>query len=148
MSESAGVGVGVSGQSEPTGDLDAPEQVAELVRRFYGDVAQDDILGPLFNDVAKVDWSEHVPKLTMFWCRALFGTPGYAGNPFQKHALVHYRQPFTQAHFGRWLELFTETVDLGWSGNQTEKVKALAHNVARVHSGQLLGASAPAEEVG
>lgn len=131
-----------------TGDLDTPEDVAEMARRFYGDVAQDELLGPMFNDVAKVDWSEHVPKLTMFWCRALFGTQGYAGNPFQKHAMVHYRRPFTQDHFDRWLELFNETIDVGWSGENAERVKALANNVARVHSGQLLEASSTVEEVG
>ena len=48
----------------PTGDLDSPGEIAEMVRRFYQDVAQDDLLGPVFNDVARVDWNEHLPKLT------------------------------------------------------------------------------------
>jgi hemoglobin len=121
------------------GDLDDPGEVAEMVRRFYADVAQDELLGPLFNDVARVDWSEHLPKLTAFWCRALFGMPGYAGNPFRAHLDVHEQRPFTSAHFHRWLDLFEETVDLGWCGPNAEKVKALANNVARVHSGQLVG---------
>ena len=60
----------------PTSDLDSPEEIAEMVRRFYADVAMDDLLGPMFNDVARVDWSEHLPKLTAFWCRALLGLPG------------------------------------------------------------------------
>ena len=70
----------------PTRDLDSPDEIAEMVRRFYQDVAQDDLLGPLFNDVARVDWNEHLPKLTRFWCRALLGIEGYAGNPFRSHA--------------------------------------------------------------
>ena len=57
-----------------------------MVRRFYQDVAQDDLLGPVFNDVAQVDWVEHLPKLTLFWCRALLGMEGYVGNPFRSHA--------------------------------------------------------------
>jgi len=36
----------------PDRDLDTPEEIAEMVRRFYADVAQDDLLGPMFNDVA------------------------------------------------------------------------------------------------
>ena len=123
----------------PTGDLVDQEQVAEMVRRFYADVAQDDLLGPMFNEVAKVDWSAHLPKLTAFWCRFLFGTPGYAGNPFREHSLVHQQRPFTAAHFHRWLDLFEETVDLGWFGPNAERVKQLGRNVAEVHSGQLLG---------
>ncbi len=123
----------------PTRDLCDADDVADMVRRFYRDVAQDDLLGPMFNDVAQVDWSEHLPKLTAFWCRALFGTVGYAGNPFRAHQLVHARQPFTAAHFERWLELFHETIDLGWAGANAEKVKALAATVARVHGEQLIG---------
>ena len=109
-----------------------------MVRRFYADVAQDDLLGPMFNDVANVDWSEHLPKLTDFWCRALLGIPGYSGNPFRAHALVHARQPFTAAHFERWLSLFHETVELGWIGPRADRAHALVDEVARVHSSQLL----------
>src|SRR5687768_12340823 len=94
---------------EPTRDLDDEAEVREMVRRFYVDVAQDRLLGPVFNDVAQVDWPEHLPKLTAFWCRALFGTPGYDGSPLRAHAAVHQRQAFTTAHFERWLELFEET---------------------------------------
>lgn len=124
---------------EPTHDVDDRSQVAEVMRRFYADVAQDGLLGPMFNDVAKVDWSEHLPKLTDFWCRALFGTAGYVGNPFRAHLDVHTQRPFTIEHFHRWLDLFEETLDLGWSGPNVEKMKTLANNVARVHAGQLVG---------
>ena len=123
----------------PGGDLDSPEEIAEMVRRFYQDVAQDDLLGPIFNDVAKVDWGEHLPKLTRFWCRALLGIEGYVGNPFRSHALVNERSPFTMEHFERWLQLFHDTVELGWVGPNVDRALAWAHNVARVHSGQLVG---------
>lgn len=123
----------------PTRDLRDPDDVAEMVKRFYRDVAQDDLLGPMFNDVARVDWSEHLPKLTAFWCRALFGTSGYSGNPFRAHQLIHAQRAFTPAHFERWLDLFFETVELGWVGPNADKVKALATNVARVHCQQLVG---------
>lgn len=123
----------------PTRDLRNPDDVAEMVKRFYRDVAQDDLLGPIFNDVARVDWSEHLPKLTAFWCRALFGTSGYSGNPFRAHQLIHAQRAFTPAHFERWLDLFFETVESGWVGPKAEKVKTLATNVARVHCQQLVG---------
>lgn len=123
----------------PSRDLDDPDEIAEMVRRFYADVAQDDLLGPMFNDVARVDWAEHLPKLAAFWCRALLGLPGYAGNPFRAHALVHQQRAFSPAHFRRWLDLFHETVDLGWIGPSAERAHALADNVARVHSQQLIG---------
>ena len=123
----------------PTRDLDSPAEIAEMVRRFYQDVAQDDLLGPMFNDVARVDWSEHLPKLTAFWCRALLGIEGYAGNPYRAHSLVNDQAPFTIAHFERWLYLFHDAIELGWTGPNSQRALALAHNVARVHAGQLIG---------
>jgi hemoglobin len=120
-------------------DLDDPDEIAEMVRRFYADVAQDDLLGPMFNEVAQVDWSEHLPKLTAFWCRALLAQPGYEGNPYRAHLLVHACRPFTRAHFERWLDLFHETLDLGWSGPRVEQAKSLARKVAMVHSKQIIG---------
>lgn len=122
----------------PTRDLDSPTEIAEMVRRFYQDVAQDDLLGPVFNEVARVDWVEHLPKLTAFWCRALLGIEGYAGNPFRAHSLVNDEAPFTHAHFERWLELFHDAVELGWTGPNADRALELAHNVARVHAGQLV----------
>ncbi len=127
----------------PTGDLDDPDEIAEMVRRFYADVAQDDLLGPVFHEVAHVDWSTHLPKLTAFWCRALLGIPGYQGNPFRAHAEIHARRPFTAAHFERWLELFHETVELGWIGPRAERAHALADDVARVHREHLVGRTEP-----
>ena len=123
----------------PTRDLDTEAEIAEMVRRFYADVAMDDLLGPMFNDIAQVDWSEHLPKLTAFWCRALLGQQGYVGNPFRAHAEIHQRQPFTPAHFRRWLDLFHETLAMGWIGPNARRASDLARNVARVHSSQLLG---------
>jgi hemoglobin len=120
-------------------DLDDEAEIAEMVRRFYVDVAQDGLLGPMFNEVARVDWSEHLPKLTAFWCRALLSQPGYAGNPYRAHLMVHARRPFTREHFERWLELFHETLDGGWQGPKVEQAKNFAAKVAMVHSKQLVG---------
>lgn len=120
-------------------DLDDARDVDAFVRQFYAQVSRDDLLGPVFNRVAEVDWAEHMPKLTAFWCRALFGTAGYAGNPFAAHRRVHDREPFTSAHFERWLMLFHDTLDRNWSGANVDRMKALAGNVARVHCRQLAG---------
>lgn len=118
-------------------DLDCEQQVAEMVRRFYGRVEVDELLGPIFNDVANVDWAEHLPKLRAFWCRALLGLPGYRGNPYARHAAVHAVSPLSSEHFARWLELFENNLDAGWSGPNAERARTLARNVARVHASQL-----------
>lgn len=123
----------------PIRDVDTPDDVDELVRTFYAAVSQDALLGPLFEEVAQVDWVEHLPKLSAFWCRALFGTPGYIGNPFARHREIHRRSPFTAEHFDRWLDLFEETIDERWTGPNADVMKELASNVARVHGTNLTG---------
>ncbi len=120
-------------------DLDNPDAIGTMVRRFYTKVGVDPLLGPMFNEVAKVDWPELFAKLTAFWCRALIDVPGYAGNPFRAHANIHAQQCFTRNHFDRWLRLFHETIDDGWSGPRAETAKALGRRVAEVHSNQLIG---------
>lgn len=121
------------------GDVSTPAEVDEVVRRFYRAVAQDDLLGPVFNDVAQVDWAEHLPKLSAFWCRILFGHRDFTGNALARHRENHDISPFTVEMFRRWLTLFDDTLDESWSGPHVDSMKALARNVARVHSTQLIG---------
>lgn len=123
----------------PTRDLDTVDEIAEMVRRFYQDVAQDDLLGPMFIDVAQVDWNEHLPKLTEFWSRVLLGIHGYSGNPLKAHFEIHEQERFTHAHFERWINLFYDAVQGGWQGPVVDRALNLARNVARVHSTQLTG---------
>ena len=52
-------------------------KVHALVVDFYREVAFDDLLGPMFGEVAEVDWATHIPKLIDYWCRVLLGQPGY-----------------------------------------------------------------------
>lgn len=118
-------------------DLDTVDQITEMVRRFYEQVDIDQLLGPIFNDVAQVDWETHLPKLAAFWARALLDIDGYQGNPFARHAAIHAATPLTLAHFQRWLALFEGTLDSGWTGPNAERARTLAHNVARVHASQL-----------
>lgn len=120
-------------------DLESREEVEELVKRFYGDVAQDEILGPYFKDVAHTDWYAHLPKLVDFWSRILFSSPGYTGNPLREHIRIHELKALTHEAFQRWLELFQETIDMGWEGPNCELIKQKAVYIAVVHSKALIG---------
>jgi len=121
-----------------SGDLDSVEAIERLVRRFYGDVAQDDLLSPMFK-LAGVEWASHIDKLTAFWSRLLLGIPGFNGNALQAHRRVNAQRPFTPAHFERWLNLFTGAVDSEWSGPNAERAKTLAHRMAAMHEEQIVG---------
>ena len=72
-----------------------------LVHRFYGDVRDDPVLGPVF--AAKVeDWDAHLERLCAFWSSVALMTGGYAGRPMQAHMGLDVGR----SHFERWLSLF------------------------------------------
>lgn len=41
--------------------------IENLVTHFYQKIQKDDLLGPIFNEVAQVNWDEHIPLLCKFW---------------------------------------------------------------------------------
>jgi hemoglobin len=107
-------------------DLTTPQDVRTLVDSFYERVNRDDLLAPVFNDFAHVDWAAHLPKMYQFWESMLFGVGTYEGAPFPKHAVL----PVRKEHFARWLALFVETVNAHFSGPKAEEAKGRAASIA------------------
>ena len=122
-----------------TGDLDTRTAVHDLVVDFYREVAMDDLLGPVFAEVAEVDWAAHIPKLIDFWCRVLLGQPGYDGFILGPHQALHDTEPLRTEHFDRWFLLFAESVDRGWSGPVAEQAKAHAERVSSMLARKIIG---------
>ncbi|HEY8543943.1 MAG TPA: group III truncated hemoglobin [Acidimicrobiales bacterium] len=121
------------------GDLDRRDAVRELVVDFYRAVAVDDVIGPIFTEVARVDWSAHIPKLVDYWCRVLLGEPGYEGNLLGAHQHVHDREPFTPEHFRRWYELWVQAIDARWSGPYADRAKRHAARIGDTLARRLPG---------
>ncbi|MFZ2315599.1 MAG: group III truncated hemoglobin [Gammaproteobacteria bacterium] len=84
------------------------EHIKQLVFHFYAKVQQDELLGPIFNDVAKVDWDHHIPLICQFWNSIMLKTNEYHSNAYRKHVLLGEKINLTEAHFTRWLMLFQE----------------------------------------
>ena len=126
-------------------DLDSRERIERFVRDFYRDVAQDDLLGPIFA-AAHVNWPSHIDTLTDFWVWQLLGERGYEGNPLRAHEPLHARQPLEAAHFERWLALFDETVDAHSCGPLAELAKRRARRMASAMQRLLSGTSALGSE--
>lgn len=112
--------------NDPKLPIKSREDVKQLVDSFYSKVRLDELIGPIFNDVAKVDWDEHLPKLYNFWEDLLFGTDNYSGRPFPPHMKLGLKPE----HFERWLQLFDQTVDEKFTGLKAEEIKARAHRIA------------------
>jgi hemoglobin len=120
-------------------DLDSRAAIHDLVVDFYREVALDDLLGPVFGEVAEVDWAAHIPKLIDYWCRVLLGEPGYEGTILGPHRALHDLSPLTPQLFDRWFELFVDSVDAGWSGPYATRAKEHAARIAATLARRILG---------
>lgn len=125
--------------STPAGDLDRRSAIHDLVVDFYREVVFDDILDPVFSEVAEVDWSAHIPKLIDYWCRVLLGEHGYEGNLLRAHQHVHSLQPLAPEHFERWYALWVQTIDARWAGPGAELAKRHAARIGATLARRILG---------
>ena len=112
-----------------TGDLATPADVHDLVTRFYREIVFDELLEPIFGEVAEVDWADHIPKLIDYWCWILFGTGGYPSSVTKAHRRLHELAPIRPDHCDRWFTLWTATIDTGWSGPFADQAKAHAESL-------------------
>lgn len=109
-------------------DIITEEDIKHLVDSFYAKVNKDDLLSPVFNDEAKIDWDHHMPKMYKFWGSMLIGTANYQGQPFPPHMKLS----ITPQHFSRWIELFVGTVNELYEGKTAELAIYKANNIATV----------------
>ena len=122
-------------------ELRSRDDVDRLVRSFYRDAAMDDLLGPVFAPAARSKLVVAHRPAHKLWCWQLLGESGYAGNPLRAHLPVHGRTPFTAAHFERWLELFTASVDHHFRGPTADMAKSRATKMATALRRLLAGTS-------
>lgn len=112
--------------------LESREDIEALVNGFYQKVQKDEMIGFFFNDVAKVNWGTHLPKMYSFWETLLFGQVSYKGNPMAKHFPINEMVPMEKAHFNQWLKLWTETVEENFSGEIADLAITKAQNIANL----------------
>jgi hemoglobin len=113
-------------------DIRSRDDIVRLVDAFYERVRADALLGPIFDEVARVDWATHLPKMYAFWDSVLFASAGFKGNPLAVHRALARRTPLTDVEFSRWVDLFVETVESLFEGPVAEEAKARAARVAMV----------------
>ncbi len=112
-------------------DIQNREDVIRLVNRFYAQVQGNAILGFIFDDIAKVNWDEHLPKLYAFWASALFNEQSFTGNPMAKHIALSRQTAMTEVQFNEWLSVFNNTVDELFVGAKANEAKFRAAKIAR-----------------
>jgi hemoglobin len=113
-------------------DIKDREDIVLLINAFYTKVRSDKVIGYFFNDVVNVNWEAHLPKMYEFWSKVLFSKGDYNGNPMAIHQGIHAQSPLTIDHFDHWVELFQQTVDVLFEGENAEIVKYRAATIASI----------------
>lgn len=122
-------------EKEQLSDIQTEQDIRKLVDEFYAKVIQDKLLGPVFNDIAKVDWGEHLPTMYNFWGAMLLGSRNYKGMPFPPHAALY--EHISPAHFARWIELFHGTLDEYFEGPVADTAKQRSLNISYIFQSKL-----------
>lgn len=112
-------------------NIENRDDVALLVRSFYGKIRTDTVLGPIFNAIIN-DWETHFELLTDFWETQLFLKRKYQGNPITIHQAVDEKtnQTITPEHFGLWINLWFETIDSLFEGERAWIAKNRAQKMS------------------
>ncbi len=111
-------------------DIASREHIIQLINRFYEQVTQDETIGFIFNDIAKVNWEKHLPLMYDFWETILLDTAAYKENVMGIHFSLNRKVPLEEKHFKRWLELFNSTVDSLYQGEIATLAKKRASSIA------------------
>lgn len=132
--------------NEATGekpDIAGRTEIKQLVDAFYEKVRRDDLLGFIFDEVARTNWETHLPKMVAFWETVLFGSGGFQGNPLAAHARLVPQTEMGRAQFDRWLAVFKATVDENFSGERSGHIKRAAEDMANVIYSRINGVPDP-----
>lgn len=113
-----------------THDIATRADIVRLVDSFYRLVREDEVLGPIFNDVAQVNWAVHLPKMYDFWEAVLFGRPTFKGNPLAVHLALAQKTPLRSHEFDRWVALFHATVEELFEGEVADMARLRASRIA------------------
>jgi len=105
--------------------IDEP-MVERLVRRFYEQVREDDVIGPVFAERIQ-DWEPHLRRMCDFWSSVTLMSGRYRGQPMR----VHLALPVGGRHFDRWLALFESTARNECPPNAAEYFIERARRIAQ-----------------
>lgn len=97
-------------------DIINHHDIEQLVHTFYDLVVKDELIGYFFNEVAKVNWDEHLPHMVQFWDTVLLGAGTFEGWPMRTHLMLNKQEPMKPEHFERWVTLWNTIVDEHFEG--------------------------------
>jgi hemoglobin len=128
-------------------DIATRKDIEILVDAFYHKIKEDELIGFIFSDIAKVNWEKHLPIMYDFFENMLFYTGSYTGNPMELHKHISRLFPLTEDHFIQWNYLFCTSVDELFDGKTAELVKQRAKSISTVMQIKILKESSSADKI-
>ena len=116
----------------PLPDLIDRDDIIRLVDAFYDRIRTDDRLGPVFGEIAQVNWEMHLPKMYDFWDTVMFRSGTYRGDLIAAHKKLGPLTDMGNATFDHWLHLFRGTVAELFAGEKAEHLVRCAEDMANV----------------
>ncbi|MCG2610896.1 group III truncated hemoglobin [Flavobacterium sp. SM15] len=111
-------------------DIQNRDDLSLLVHTFYAKIRSNTEIGHFFNQTI-TDWDSHLEKLTDFWENNLFAVRKYFGNPLPAHVEVDekFHNTVNPDVFGLWLNLWFETLEELFEGENVELLKRRARKM-------------------
>lgn len=110
-------------------DLDSSEHIQQFLSLFYGKLLADDIMAPIFLEVAGIDLRVHLGHIQHYWEKLLLGGNDYQRHTMNIHRALHAKRALTTDNFTRWLHFFTSSVDEAFAGPNAEQAKRVATHI-------------------
>jgi hemoglobin len=102
------------------------ETIAHLLRHFYSDIRQHQLVGPIFNEKIQ-DWPRHLETIGLFWARVTGGPSHYSGGMPMKHMSLG----LNASHFQAWLQLWEFNCRAHLKTAEAQEMIGLAHEFGR-----------------
>jgi len=109
-------------------DITTLEDIKTMVNSFYSQVRENELIGPIFDEVIRDRWGVHLEKMYTFWQTILFDEHTYFGSPFPPHAKL----PVSAIHFEQWVTIFNQNMDNLFEGPKADEAKWRAEKMAQM----------------
>lgn len=105
--------------------LGGRQRLMHLLRFFYADVRQHQLIGPIF--AAHIDdWPAHLEKIADFWSGATGGPAAYCG----AMPVKHFSLGLEESHFAVWLDLWRRHCHAHLPAPEAAELIAIAESIA------------------
>ncbi|MEM9845641.1 MAG: group III truncated hemoglobin [Pseudomonadota bacterium] len=103
------------------------DDIIRVVERFYAEVRDHPMMGPVFS-VHVQDWPSHERQEVTFWAKTILHEPGPSLNLAATHIAAGNVRP---GMFAAWLSLFDRILAEELTADQATAWSALAHRIGR-----------------